>query len=310
MTMAKRTIRFALGPALAAMLASAGVSGQSTPAKTFQTPEEAMQALAAVAGSGDTKKTEEMFGQKGLDLLKSGDEIADREDARRVKAAILEKVAFEDRGASQKVAVLGKDGWPFPIPLVLENGRWRFDVEAGREEITTRRIGRNELSTLATLHAYVEAQREFFSRKPAAGPPAYAQRLISTEGKHDGLCWKVAPGEPESPLGPLVAAAAREGYKRPEGEPTPFHGYFFRILTAQAKNAPGGAGSYLDEKGAMTKGFALVAWPAKYGSSGVMTFLVGRQGIVFQKDLGASTEAAVAGIAAYDPDETWTPTGD
>lgn len=278
------------------------------PAGTYSTPEEAVQALGDLAGSGDTKKSEEMFGADGVDLLKSGDEAADREDALRVKAMILEKVAFEDLDETTKAAVIGNEGWTFPLPLVLEDGRWRFDAATGREELLNRRIGRNELDALASLHAYVDAQREYFTKGRDGKPPAYARRIRSSEGAHDGLYWSVAEGEEESPLGPLYAEAADEQLK--DSGPQPFHGYYFRILEGQGKNAPGGEHSYLDKKGRLTRGFAAVARPAKYGNSGVMTFQVNGQGLIFQKDLGAETDVAVAAIGAYDPDESWHPTGD
>lgn len=283
---------------------------KSTPLDTFETPEAAMQAIADVAGADDPSRAEQLFGPDGVELLRSGDEIADREDALVVQREILEKVAFDDASAGTKIALLGTDGWPFPIPLVLEQGRWRFDVEAGREELANRRIGRNELLTIATLHEYVEAQREYCSAGRDGNAPAYAQRVLSSAGKHDGLYWPAAPGESESPLGPLVAAAADEGYKRQEAGPTPFHGYLYRALNGQGSNAPGGEKSYLDERGLLTRGFALLAWPAKYGSSGVMTFQVNQQGLVYQKDLGSDTAATAAHITAYAPDGSWDPTGD
>ena len=289
--------------ALAALIACS-----PPPAGTYSTPEEAVQAIADLAGSGDAKKAEEIFGPGGVEFLKSGDEAADREDALRVKALIQDKVAFEDVGDSMKIAVLGKDGWRFPLPLVLEKDRWRFDAETGREELLNLRIGRNELLVLASLHAYVDAQREYFSQARDGKKPVYARRFLSSEGAHDGLYWPVAEGEQESPLGLLYAQAA--GDRKPEAGPVPFNGYNFRILEAQGKSAPGGERSYVDRHGRMTLGFAAVATPAKYGNSGVMTFLVNQQGIIFQKDLGAETEAAVAAITAYDPDESWTPTGD
>jgi hypothetical protein len=206
--------------------------------------------------------------------------------------------------------LLGNDAWPFPVPLVREAGAWRFDVEAGIEELTNRRIGRNELSTLATLHEYVDAQREYASTGRDGNPPCYARSLLSSEGKHDGLYWPTAEGEPESPFGSFVASAANEGYTRRDAGPVAYHGYFYRSLERQGAHAPGGAKSYVDEKGLMSRGFALLAWPAKYGNSGVMTFVVGRNGIVFQRDLGEDTESAAAAIAAFDPDEIWTPTSD
>jgi hypothetical protein len=194
------------------------------------------------------------------------------------------------------------------LPLVLNEGRWRFDVAGGREELLNRRIGRNELLVLASLHAYVDAQREYLAGGWAGKPPAYARRFLSSEGARDGLYWPAVEGEEESPLGPLYAEAASSHAQ--EAGPQPFHGYYFRILEAQGPSAPGGARSYLDKKERLTRGFAAIAWPAKHGNSGVMTFKVNQQGIVFQKDLGPETEAAVAAIEAYDPDESWHPTGD
>ena len=278
------------------------------PAGTYKTPAEAVQALAELAGSGDSKKAEEMFGADGVELLHSGDETADREDALRVKAMILEKVAFEDLDETTKAAVIGYEEWLFPLPLVLEEGRWRFDVDTGREELLNRRIGRNELLALASLHAYVDAQREYYAKGRDGKPPAYARRFRSSEGAHDGLFWPAAEGEEESPLGPLFAEAADD--RSQKAGPQPFHGYYFRILEGQGKKAHGGERSYLDKKGRMTLGFAAIARPAKYGNSGVMTFQVNRQGMIFQEDLGAETETAVAAISVYNPDESWTPTRD
>jgi hypothetical protein len=226
-------------------------------------------------------------------MLQSGDEAEDREDGLRVKAMILEKVAFEDVDEKTKIALLGNDAWPFALPLTLVDGRWRFDVEAGREELLNRRIGSNELEALASLHAYVDAQREYASKARDAKPASYARKVWSSDGAHDGLYWEAAEGEEASPLGPLFAEAAAD--RAESSGPIPFNGYYFRLLESQGKNAPGGERSYLDEQGAMTKGFAAVAWPAKYENSGVMTFQVNQQGIIFQKDLGDETEAAVAG---------------
>ena len=278
------------------------------PPGTYATPEEALQALGEHAGSGDAKKTEEMFGAEALDMFDSGDPVADHEDALRVKAMIGEKVTFEDIDETTKAAVIGNEEWLFPLPLVKEKGRWRFDAAAGREELLNRRIGRNELLALASLHAYVDAQREYFTKGRDGKPAAYARRFRSTEGAHDGLYWAVAPGEAESPIGPLYADAADERLK--DASPQPFHGYYFRILEGQGKNAPGGERSYLDKKGLLTRGFAAIGRPAKYGNSGIMTFQVNQQGIVFQKDLGAETETVADAINVYDPDESWLPTPD
>jgi len=251
-----------------------------------------------------------MFGKDWRELLQSGDEVADREDALKVREWILEKVAFEDIEGNRKVLMLGNDEWPFTVPLDKEGELWRFDVAAGVEELLNRRIGKNELQTLATLHAFVDAQREYMEAGHDGNPPAYAQRLWSDKGRHNGLYWPSAPGEPESPMGDLVAQAAGEGYQNDAAVREPYHGYLYRILTAQGKAAPGGEKRYLDAKGLMTGGYAAIAWPAIHGNGGVMTFIVNQQGIVFQKDLGEGTAAAAAAITAYDPDETWDPTGD
>ena len=296
------------GLALAALLGAAGCA--STRVESFHSPNEAMEAVANVVGTGDRVRVAEIFGQESADLLESGDEVADREDAEKVRELIREKLEFEDAGEGRKIALIGNDAWPFPIPLVEDDGQWSFDAEAGLEEIANRRVGRNELSTIETLHAYVDAQREYASVGRDQRPTCYAQKLISTPGFHDGLYWEVREGEADSPLGPLVAEASEEGYTSDDGEPSPYHGYRYRLLTRQGKSAPGGERDYVDDQRLMTRGFAMVAWPARYGSSGVMTFLVGPQGIVYQKDLGEGTESAAAKLTAFDPDESWDPTRD
>ena len=296
--------------AFAAFLVTAAASDPVTPG-AFKTPEAAVQALAEVIETPDEARTEAMFGKNWRELLQSGDEVADREDALKTREQILEKVVFEDIEGNRKVLMLGNDEWPFTVPLVKEGELWRFDVAAGVEELLNRRIGKNELQTLATLHAFVDAQREYMEAGHDGNPPAYAQRLWSDKGRHNGLYWPSAPGEPESPMGDLVAQAAREGYSRDDDqERDPYCGYFYRILKSQGTSAPGGEKNYLDAKGLMTGGYAAIAWPASYSKGGVMTFSVNQQGIVFQKDLGEGTAAAAAAITAYDPDETWDPTGD
>ena len=279
----------------------------SSPSTTFDTPEGAVHRL--VEAAEDRQAAEELLGEGGFSLLRSGDEVADRADLEAVVALARERLAFEDVDADTKIALLGSESWELPIPLVREDGGWRFDVEAGREEILNRRVGRNELSTIETLRALVEAQREYASQGHDGNPPAFARRLLSSEGKQDGLYWPVSEGAQPSPLGPLVAEAFEEGY-RGGAPPVPYHGYVFRLLTSQGSSAPGGARSYLDEKGFLTRGFGIVAWPATYDNSGVMTFLVNQQGIVFEKDLGSDTKKTAARIQSYDPDASWTPTTD
>jgi hypothetical protein len=300
-----RNSRIACAAGLAGLLFLA-VGCQRARPGTYATPEEAVQALAGLVGTRNEPLTEEIFGKGSVELFRSGDEEQDLKAAARVKELMAEKIAFEDVDEKTKVALFGNKAWPFPIPLVRDGERWRFDTEAGRQELLNRRIGYNELSTLSSLHAYVDAQREYFAQGRDGNPPAFAQRFRSTEGRQDGLYWPVAEDEDPSPLGDLLAEAAEVD----SPEPMPYNGYYYRILTAQGKNAAGGERSYLDGQGLMTKGFAAVAWPAKHGGSGVMTFLVNHRGMVYQKDLGPETAQAVAAIQAFDPDSTWEPTPD
>jgi hypothetical protein len=302
-----RTTRPCLPLALALL---AGNSCKSAAPEGFPTPEAAMHELADTIGTHDDARARRLLGADGPEMLQSGDEVADREDVQRVQQYIREKLAFEEPFPDLRIALLGNEGWPFPIPLVHEGGAWHFDVEAGLDEIANRRIGRNEISTLATLHAYVDAQREYESAAHDGEPRAFARKVFSTAGKHDGLYWPNAEGDTESPFGPEVAEAATAGYTHSEDQSKPFHGYWYRVLLEQGSHAPGGAKSFVDENGKMTRGYAMLAWPAKYGNSGVMTFVVGSQGIVYQKDLGDGTETSAAKITAFDPDDSWDPTGD
>ena len=242
-TETKNSIGLALVPfGLAFVTALSGClatnSATNTGQTTFRTPEAAVAALGEVAGSGDQKKVEEIFGADSADLLNSGDDVADHERALGIKELIHEKVAFEDLDDETKAALFGNDAWAFPIPLVKASGGWRFDTEAGREEIENRSIGLNELAVLATLHAVVDAQREYFAGRHDGRSGAYAKRVISSKGKQDGLYWPTPEGKPESPLGPFVAEASTDGYSTGGfSELTPFHGYFYRMLVAQGPNA-------------------------------------------------------------------------
>jgi hypothetical protein len=280
----------------------------TTTGGTFETPEAAVQRL--VESSTDEAAAEELLGPGGFALLRSGDDVADREDLEAVRALIRARLEFEDVGEDLKIALLGPERWELPIPLVRDDGRWRFDVEAGREEVLNRRVGRNELSTLETLRAIVAAQREYAAESRDGAPRSFAARILSTPGRHDGLYWPAAEGEPESPLGPLIAEASQEGYTAERPQPVPYHGYIYRLLTAYGTEHSGGPQSYLDASGHLTRGFAVVAWPATHGNSGVMTFLVDHRGIVFEKDLGPETAELVAGIESYAPDATWSPASD
>lgn len=300
--------RFIIQVAAAGVLVLAA-SGCAAPGNTFATPVEAMNAVAKVVGTGDTQRVKQIFGSDALDVIGSGDPVADREDALRVKAMILDRVEFEGDD-DMVVAVIGAQGWPFPIPLTRHGDGWRFDLDEGRDELLNRRVGRNELSTLATLREYVIAQGEYAAVGRDGNPPAFAQAIRSTAGRHDGLYWRVAEGEPESPLGPLIADAV-EAYGAASADASwPFRGYYYRILTRRGADAPGGERDYVDDNGLMTKGFAAVAWPASYGDSGIMTFVVSHLGIIFEKDLGPGTDRAARSMTSYAPDETWAPVRD
>jgi hypothetical protein len=271
----------------------------------FDTPEAAIQTLSELIGVNDDNRVEQVFGAGSLDIFLSGDDVADREDYMRVKEMIGEWVGFEDFDENTKIALLGENAWSWPIPLVREGNGWRFDMVGGREELLNRRIGHNELWTLTSLHEVVEAQREYSSESRDGNPPAYAKRFRSTEGKRDGLYW---PAEDEMELSPLGEFLA--GSEAWEDEPRAFHGYFYRILTRRSENAPGGEMDYIDDNGLLTRGFAVIAWPAKYGNSGIMTFAINHRGLVFQKDFGLESAQMVIAIDSYDPDSTWSLTED
>ena len=293
------------------LLAAAGVRGSSPTAtepqaQRFDTPEQAVQAMASLIGKNDQEGVERVFGAGSVEVFASGDPEADAEDFQRVKAMIDTRVGFSDLDAQTKVALLGEDEWPWPIPLMHDGKGWRFDMANGREELLNRRIGRNELQTLAALHEIVDAQREYMSEARDGQRPAFAQKFLSSEGRKDGLYWPPVEGEDPSPLGDLLADADVQAAT----EPQPFHGYYYRILRAQGPAAPGGNASYVDDQGLMTRGFAVIAWPAKYGNSGVMTFMTSQHDIVFQKDLGADTDALAKATESFDPDLSWEPTAD
>jgi hypothetical protein len=273
--------------------------------RRFASPEEATGALVAALRAGDVTALVRIFGSDGRALLVSGDPVLDRQSRERFLNAYDTTSKLVAAGATTVLHV-GPDEWPFPIPLVKQGDRWQFDVHRGRDEILARRIGRNELYTIETCLAYVDAQREYYTvDRNGDGILEYARRFASTPGARDGLYWPTQPGERPSPLGELVVRAREEGYRREADKPTPFHGYFYRILTAQGPSAPGGAYDYVT-RGHMMAGFALVAFPARYGVTGVMTFIVNHDGIVHQKDLGPRTRAVVLAMRTFDPDRTWT----
>lgn len=293
-------------PAFAmALLASAVATLPSRAQQAYPSPEDASAALAAAVKAGTTNamlKVLGFAGYAGRDIVESGDEVADAEARARFLSGYEAKHFIKTEGNTKATLVLGTDDFPFPIPLVNQAAGWKFDPVAGRREILYRRIGRNELDAIQTCLAFVDAQNEYAEKDRGNGPGVYAQRIVSTPGKKDGLYWR-DDGDP-SPLGELAAKASAEGYKTGGDRPTPYHGYIFRTLRGQGADAPGGALDYV-VKGKMIGGFGLVAYPAEYGNSGVMTFVVNHAGVVFEKDLGPNTVSIARRIATFDPDQTW-----
>lgn len=289
-----------------ALGATAACSSPGSQQRTFQTPEEAVKALVQTTKAGNLDELLMLFGPDGKDLISSSDPATARSNRQVFSAAVAEKWRLEDQGQS-KVLVIGNEDWPFPVPLVRDESGWRFDTAAGKEEVLSRRIGRNELAVIRICQTYVNAQH-IYAKHGHDGKPAglYARSFGSDPGKQNGLYWPVTHGQRRSPLGDLVAKAAEEG-RQAGGDskgPSPFYGYYFRILTAQGSNATGGAKNYI-VNGEMSGGFALVAWPAQYDASGVMTFIVNQDGVVREKDLGTGTDATARAMTAYDPDGSW-----
>ena len=294
---------FALALLVVLMFQGAALAAKPTK-KTFGTPEAAVEALVKALRDHNEKELVVIFGPGSKTLISSGDPVDDRERREGFVRLYGEANRLEPAGDKKLIVHGGKNDWPFPIPIVKVGESWRFDMKQGREEILNRRVGENELDTIQTCLAIVDAQREYAALdRNGDGLLAYAQKFYSTRGKTDGLYWEVNPGEKPSPMGPLVAKAQGEGYM-PEEKPAPYNGYFFRILTAQGKNAKGGAYSYL-VKGKMVGGFAVVAFPATYAVSGVKTFIVNHDGVVYQKDLGPKTGKLAKNMKTYDPDKTW-----
>lgn len=293
-----------LGALLTAVASGAQPANAAAPSaqQHFASPEAAAAALVAAVKSGDQKAMLAVLGSDAKPILESGDAVADREVSERFVASYEVAHAIKASGAGRSELVIGKDEWSFPIPIVKEGAGWRFDTAAGQAEILDRRVGRNERLTIQTCLAIVDAQRDYYTRNPNKDPLLhYARRFASSEGKRDGLYFSTAEGEEESPLGALVAQARVEGYSE---KPTPFHGYYYRMLEAQGPHARDGAYSFVAH-GQMIGGFAVVAYPALYDNSGVMTFIVNQDGVVYQKDLGPDTAKLARAIDRYDPDKSW-----
>jgi hypothetical protein len=285
---------------VAATMALALTSSMSWAQQTFPSPEDAAAGLAT-AIKGGPKDVRKVLGRAADDIIWSGDDVADADIRARFTSMYDAKHSIKAEGNKTATLMLGTDDFPFPIPLINTTAGWQFDAEEGRIEVLSRRIGRNELDAIQTSLAYVDAQNEYAEKDRGEGVGVYAQRIVSTPGKKNGLFWR--DDSDPSPLGELAAQASAEGYKTVD-TPSPYHGYYFRILKAQGKDAPGGALNYV-VKNKMIGGFALIAWPAEYGNSGVMTFLVNHAGTVYQKDLGKSTDFIAKRVMLFDPDQTW-----
>ena len=285
--------------------AGSASSAASTKQIPFTTPEEATEALANAVKAGNVGRLTRILGPEGRTILESGDPVEDKATRERFSRAYAESHRL-DRGVASTWILVGKDDWPLPIPLVKRDSAWYFDARAGKEELLNRRIGRNELSTIQAVLAFVDAQQEYYSRNPQNDKLLhYAQKFVSSPGKRDGLYFPTKGGEKPSPLGPLFDARRAAGYVQAEGgAPAPYHGYYYRILRAQGPKAPGGAYDYV-VNGQMMGGFALVAYPARHGNSGVMTFLVNHDGVVYEKNLGPDTAAIAQKITRFNPDDGW-----
>lgn len=294
-----RVDRCLLGPIVLLSLLLLMPSAQAQ--QSFTNPDDATSALATAVKSGMKQDILKVLGADGEDIVSSGDDVADADVRSKFVSAYDAKHSVKVDG-KKATLIIGADDFPFPVPLVQTKAGWEFDTAAGRQEILYRRIGRNELDTIQTCLAFVDAEDDYADKDRGDGVGVYAQHIVSSPGKKDGLYWP--SDNNDSPLGQLAADASAEGYKA-GNEPQPYHGYYYRILTRQGASAPGGAMSYVVD-GKMIGGFALVAYPADYGNSGVMTFIVNHTGNVYQKDLGEDTAARVKAMTSFDPDKTWT----
>ena len=263
------------------------------------------------ASSGDPAQLVPIIGPQAADLISSGDLGAAKEVLANFVKAYDEKHSISSEAQGFEFLQVGKGDWPFPFPIVRDGRVWYFDIDRGNEEILDRRVGRNELGAIAVCEGYVQSQKDYAAKGHDGNAHGiYAQRFLSTPGKQDGLYWPVSKREPESPMGPLVASAAMEkSSQQSAGDPAPYYGYFYRILTEQGPEAPGGAKNYIVD-GKLTGGFALIAYPAQYVSTGVMTFVVNQDGVVYQQDLGDQTSELESKITAYNPDNSWQPAQD
>lgn len=293
--------QFVAGAILLALCLAVSAAAQQSGQKTFSSPEEAARALFTAAQNNDTKALLELFGPDGKEVVSSGDEAEDALNRANFSKHYQEMSRLVKEPDGSVCLYVGERNWPYPIPLVNKGNQWYFDTNAGKKEILFRRIGWNEISAIHICEQLVAAQKDFAKQNDNA----YAQKIFSDQGKHDGLYWKAADNEPQSPIGPLVAWAVAEEYAESRGAAAvPYRGYYFHILTGQGKNASGGAKNYIVD-GKMTGGFAFVAYPAEYRSSGVMTFIVGEDGVVYEKDLGKKTDSVARLMKEYSPGPGW-----
>jgi Protein of unknown function (DUF2950) len=297
--------------ALAAVLLAAVIAGCAPKPEahmSFATPDEAVSALVAALEKGDAATLGRLLGPGADDVISSGDPVADKSDRDSFVASYREKHELVADGENKRVLQVGANDWPVPVPVVQKDGRWYLDGAEGADEIIYRRVGENELGAIAVARGYVDAQLEYASSARDGNPAGvYAQKLLSDPDRQNGLYWPTADGEAPSPAGPFVASAGAEGYRAgAEGQRVPYHGYYYRSLYGQGEAANGGAMAYFED-GLLVQGFALIAWPADYGASGVKTFIVNQDGVVWEKDLGEDTATVVEGIQDFNPDDSWTP---
>ncbi len=292
--------------AVVALAASTAIAGGQAEQKGFATPQQAVAVLVNAVKDDNDYELLAVLGPDLMDLISSGDKVADKAGRAKFLQAYEEKNNFEQVKEDNAVLLIGKKDYPFPIPIVRQEDTWFFDTQAGKEEILNRRIGRNELHSIDVMQDYTAAQREYACRAREGGISEFAKNLASSEDKKDGLYWYTEEGEEESPFGPLIAIASEAGYLSGPGYdfPEPFQGYYFKILKKQGEHAKGGAFDYVAD-GKMVLGFAMVAYPAKYEASGIMTFIVNQEGIIYEKDLGKETNDIAAAMTTYNPDETW-----
>jgi len=302
----KRVVRFALG-AVVALLAGGWFRptfAQEAGQQTFASTQDAAHALFVAMQAPNEQAALSVLGPTAKEVLSSGDPTQDADTKAGFVVRYQAMHRFVTEADGTVTLIVGAENWPFPIPLVNKQGKWYFDTDAGKDEILFRRIGENEIAAQDACQNLVEAEKEYFARPPAGLPKQFAQKLVSTEGRHDGLYWHGAYDEFYSPINALIAYAYGTGAKNQVGDPVPYNGYFFRILTRQGPHAPGGTKSYV-VNGVMTEGFAFIAYPAEYSSSGVMTFIVDESGTIYEKDLGPDTTKIAEGTTSYDPDSTW-----